>query len=464
MEQLTAAVAQAVEDEGMAPVAIDGEAEPQTQRELEAEAAAMAKSKPKRGRSKKAKKGAEAGQEDEEEQEGEPKTKKARVSKGKGKGNGKGKGREKAVASDEEDDDESDEAAARPTTTKRQPRKKATKSAAVDDLDAPMNGSAQEYDDDDHAGSPAALESDADVSGSEDPYNKVKPKKRRAPRTKSTKPLFQLNPEEETEEQKRERRAGEQAELALLPAEDVLSEYATEGSESGSDGGRKAVKVRYLRKKSYHEKIRINVDPVSTTMSELATAKDAVWGRESSRGRQMTQLVVDKKEQRRLARQKMKERTFNEHARKQARARGEDVPATDDEGASKEDATTTGRRSGSPAALNGDDANGAAAKEADANEDEEDDDDVGELTETFYVPQMRIVDGQMVIDDASLEVDRAMDPNAQMDGPREVIEETGRERMVNSATWSKHAIKTDKWTAEETEEFYDVSCLFRFFL
>lgn len=40
--------------------------------------------------------------------------------------------------------------------------------------------------------------------------------------------------------------------------------------------------------------------------------------------------------------------------------------------------------------------------------DEEFDDD-GELVETQYAPQMRIVDGEMVLDDASLEVDRSKD-------------------------------------------------------
>lgn len=476
LEQLTAAVNQAAEDEGMGPVATDGEeagaseAEPRTQRELEAEAAAAkAKPKAKRARAKKGnKKGGEEVNEDGEA--AEPVAKKARTTSGKGKaaGKAKGKGKGKAAASNEEgeglEDEDGDEENQVARPKKRAAQKRATRrSAVVEDLDAPM----QDSDEDEAAAEP---ETDADANssaGSEvDEYDKLKPKKRRV-RKKSTKPLFQPDSEEETEEQTQARKAEEQAALALLPAEDVLSEYQTDGSESGSDGERRPVKVRTLRKKTYLEKIRIHVDPVQTTMFELATARDAVWGRESSRGRQMTKLVIDKKEQRRIARVKMRQRTLKEHAKRQARARGEDVPDTDgdeaDGGERDEDGTLSGSRAGSPAVLSNTQRNADNADEVDATEakadgeEDEEDDDVGELTETFYVPQMRMVDGQMVIDDASLEVDRAADPNMQMTGPREVIEETGRERMVNSATWSRHTIKTDKWTTEETEEFYDVS-------
>jgi transcription factor TFIIIB component B'' len=43
-------------------------------------------------------------------------------------------------------------------------------------------------------------------------------------------------------------------------------------------------------------------------------------------------------------------------------------------------------------------------------------------------------------------------------GPREVIEESAKDRMVNSATWGK-AKRTEKWTSQETEDFYDVRVL-----
>lgn len=40
-------------------------------------------------------------------------------------------------------------------------------------------------------------------------------------------------------------------------------------------------------------------------------------------------------------------------------------------------------------------------------------------------------------------------------GQREVIEESARDRFVNSASWGK-VKRTEKWTADETTLFYDV--------
>ena len=83
--------------------------------------------------------------------------------------------------------------------------------------------------------------------------------------------------------------------------------------------------------------------------------------------------------------------------------------------------STPGPRQGSPALLDAvaaamgrgdiDLMDKLAGKENDnvtvAGSDDEDEDGYGELVETEYAPQMRIVDGELVIDEASLEVDRA---------------------------------------------------------
>ncbi|KAM0746376.1 hypothetical protein T439DRAFT_294088 [Meredithblackwellia eburnea MCA 4105] len=90
-------------------------------------------------------------------------------------------------------------------------------------------------------------------------------------------------------------------------------------------------------------------------------------------------------------------------------------------------------------------------------EQEDDEDDFGPLVESQYAPQMRIVDGQLVIDDSSLEIDRhGMD---EYNGTREVIEETAKDRMVNSSTWAKRT-RVEKWAPEETALFFD--CLSQF--
>lgn len=44
-------------------------------------------------------------------------------------------------------------------------------------------------------------------------------------------------------------------------------------------------------------------------------------------------------------------------------------------------------------------------------------------------------------------------------GAREVIEESASDRFVNSATWGKKK-RTEKWSDDETERFFDVGSLF----
>ncbi|KAK6350608.1 Transcription factor TFIIIB component B [Orbilia javanica] len=73
-------------------------------------------------------------------------------------------------------------------------------------------------------------------------------------------------------------------------------------------------------------------------------------------------------------------------------------------------------------------------------------------------PQMRIVNGQLVLDETSVQVDRR-ERDVGADGPLETIEESNLTRRVNSATWSKRE-KTERWDDEETERFYQALGMF----
>ncbi|KAF3923936.1 hypothetical protein AA313_de0206758 [Arthrobotrys entomopaga] len=73
-------------------------------------------------------------------------------------------------------------------------------------------------------------------------------------------------------------------------------------------------------------------------------------------------------------------------------------------------------------------------------------------------PQMRIVNGQLVLDETSVQVDRR-ERDVGADGPLEVIEESNLTRRVNSATWSKRE-KTERWDDDETERFYQALGMF----
>ncbi|KAI7957147.1 hypothetical protein MJO28_004242 [Puccinia striiformis f. sp. tritici] len=76
---------------------------------------------------------------------------------------------------------------------------------------------------------------------------------------------------------------------------------------------------------------------------------------------------------------------------------------------------------------------------------------------SLYAPQLRVVNGQMILDQDSLEVDRR-DQEVELD-EMEVVEESDATRLVNSNTWSK-SIRGERWTVNDTGLFYDAVRLF----
>ncbi|WBW74846.1 transcription factor TFIIIB complex subunit Bdp1 [Schizosaccharomyces osmophilus] len=67
-------------------------------------------------------------------------------------------------------------------------------------------------------------------------------------------------------------------------------------------------------------------------------------------------------------------------------------------------------------------------------------------------PRTRVVDGHIVLDEASLEVDRH-ERDYVPEEDREFVEENALSRRVTSATWGNRQ-KSEKWKADETEKFY----------
>lgn len=77
---------------------------------------------------------------------------------------------------------------------------------------------------------------------------------------------------------------------------------------------------------------------------------------------------------------------------------------------------------------------------------------------SMNAPQMRIVNGQIVLDDESLHIDRR-ERDAVDESVMEVVEEHQNSRLVNSQTWSKRE-KVEKWDAVSTERFYEALSMF----
>ncbi|KAH0537831.1 hypothetical protein FGG08_005444 [Glutinoglossum americanum] len=67
-------------------------------------------------------------------------------------------------------------------------------------------------------------------------------------------------------------------------------------------------------------------------------------------------------------------------------------------------------------------------------------------------PRMRLVNGKLVLDETSLQVDRHANAAAYAE-PMEQVEESTLTRPVNAGTWSKRE-KTEPWDEESTERFY----------
>lgn len=70
--------------------------------------------------------------------------------------------------------------------------------------------------------------------------------------------------------------------------------------------------------------------------------------------------------------------------------------------------------------------------------------------------QVRLINGQIVLDTDSLTIERTETDRDYGDGAMEIVEENSMSRKVNSQTYGKRQ-KSSRWNAIETELFYDVS-------
>ncbi|SCZ99327.1 BZ3500_MvSof-1268-A1-R1_Chr7-2g09485 [Microbotryum saponariae] len=227
-----------------------------------------------------------------------------------------------------------------------------------------------------------------------------------------------------------------------------------------------------------HKKLK-DLDPALTTMSEIATGKDQWDGRVSARGK----ALLKKHEMTKQERTEKRQRTKRHMKRRQeglpsdtedeeqgqvmmgfieaAHQRGDALPeiATDEEEELPDPTDVRPPRqveieTPEPPSIEERMRAMTGNEEGAAEEGEDDDDEEDRFVETGYAAQVRFIDGQFQIDEASLEVDRAQQArNAQLE-PLERVEDNQQNKYTNSASWGK-ARATAKWTAFETEVFYD---------
>ncbi|KDE07919.1 hypothetical protein MVLG_01829 [Microbotryum lychnidis-dioicae p1A1 Lamole] len=226
-----------------------------------------------------------------------------------------------------------------------------------------------------------------------------------------------------------------------------------------------------------HKRLK-DLDPALTTMSEIATGKDQWDGRVSARGK----ALLKKHEMTKQERTEKRQRTKRHMKRRQeglpsdtedeeqgqvmmgfieaAHQRGDALPeiATDEEELPDPTDVRPPRQveieTPEPPSIEERMRAMTGNEEGAAEEGEDDDDEEDRFVETGYAAQVRFIDGEFQIDEASLEVDRAQQArNAQLE-PLERVEDNQQNKYTNSASWGK-ARATAKWTAFETEVFYD---------
>lgn len=217
--------------------------------------------------------------------------------------------------------------------------------------------------------------------------------------------------------------------------------------------------------------------PDTNVMLMSDIINDNGFGRVSSRFLEIQRKAVELKENRAKARERMKSQ-----ARKAQRLRdgilGED---TDGEGGPLEvaepglstslpvaqaSASLSRKKSSDPplSSIQQPVAGPSNSRPTDAPHRPVDDDEISDISDTEVTKnsniaaQIRIVNGQMVIDQNSLVVDQHARAELRA-GAMETVEERDADRFVNSSTWGKK-LKGERWSREETDLFFDV----RFFL
>ncbi|KAI8083413.1 uncharacterized protein B0P05DRAFT_570730 [Gilbertella persicaria] len=81
------------------------------------------------------------------------------------------------------------------------------------------------------------------------------------------------------------------------------------------------------------------------------------------------------------------------------------------------------------------------------------------LAESSNAVQVRLVNGEIVLDTDTLTVERTAPESSMAEGAMEVVEENSMTRRVNSATYGKRKASS-KWDDAETQQFYE--CLSQF--
>ncbi|CAO3596155.1 unnamed protein product [Absidia cylindrospora] len=98
--------------------------------------------------------------------------------------------------------------------------------------------------------------------------------------------------------------------------------------------------------------------------------------------------------------------------------------------------------------------NNKSANSIEILDDADDMNEIAGLQDSSSAPQVRLVDGEIVLDTSSLYIDKPLGQRKQVD--YEVVEEDNTSKRINSHTYGKqHGTRGRRWTKDESALFYE---------
>lgn len=213
------------------------------------------------------------------------------------------------------------------------------------------------------------------------------------------------------------------------------------------------------------------IDPSSMTMAEIAAHPG--YGRVSARGLELQARRIELAREKREKLLRRKGREGTEDGDGQAR---ESSPDEETEGPQTTEsaynqlmkkqaqAEKDARAAAKAKRINGGHESDPGNNGKDIDPDDEDDDDDGDINEgdTFRernaAAQIRIVDGNIIIDESSLQIESGQALNDFDMGTMEIVEEHDKDRFINAFSYQRKPRGT-RWTREETDLLFEVSIL-----
>ena len=249
-----------------------------------------------------------------------------------------------------------------------------------------------------------------------------------------------------------------------------ISNLKKEQSQAPSDLPEKPISSRMLRKNKIRKNVPLeeiwkddpNASPIDpTTMTMAALCNDPGVGRLSSRvidvGKKHREMKNRKKSER-LKLRLMNEEDLRNDGGDDGTGRRRQLQ--DEEANRKEKEELMNKQKEEKKALKKkmkeekrqrEGVEEGAEESSSSSDDDDDDDDDNNNTQG---PQMRMVDGKIVIDEQTLYVDRSANNEFSS---YEHVDELDSDRFVNTNTWrGKGKGRSERWTKLETEMFYDV--------